>query len=300
MTCRRVPDADADSRLLISPLARRGLHAVPVVWDDPTVDWSSFDLAVVRSCWDYTERRDAFLAWASTVPRLANPAEVLAWNTDKAYLRDLAARGIPVVDTQWVKPGDTWQAPNAPREIVIKPAISLSALDTGRYDLADAEHRVLAEAHVRRLHVEGRTVMVQPYLTAVDTDGEASLIFIDGRFSHAVRKDALLDGPDRGVDRRLAPNGGQSLGPCRPSAEQLALARAALAATPGGAPLLYARVDLIPGPDGRPRILEVELTEPSLYLAHDQGAPERLADAIALRCRSDAVTTTLGDVDRRT
>jgi hypothetical protein len=108
VTCAQVPELDADSRRLLGPLAARGVASEPVVWDDPTVDWAGFDLAVVRSCWDYVPRRSEFLAWARSVPRLANPPEVLAWNTDKRYLQDPADAGVPVVPKASAKCGVGW------------------------------------------------------------------------------------------------------------------------------------------------------------------------------------------------
>jgi hypothetical protein len=285
VTCAELSDADADTRLLIAPLAARGLRAAAVTWDDPAVDWSRFDLAVVRSCWDYSERREEFLAWAARVPRLANPRSVLLWNTDKRYLAELAAKGISVVPTTWLQPGDSWRVPRTGEQRVVKPAVSLAALDTGRYDFSDHEHRRLAYAHVRRLQQAGRVVMIQPYVAHIETEGETSLVFIAGCFSHAVRKAPVLDGPDCGIDRRFVPDGGVDPQPCTPSPAQLDVAERALNAVPGGGrhDLLYARVDVVPGDDGAPLIMEVELTEPHLYLGRVPKAVARLASAIAAR-----------------
>ena len=105
VTCSAVPDLDSDDLLLVAPLADRGIRTAAVVWDDPTVDWASFDLVVLRSSWDYAPRRSEFVAWAQSVPRLVNPADVVTWNTDKSYLVDVAAHGVPVVDTRWIAPG---------------------------------------------------------------------------------------------------------------------------------------------------------------------------------------------------
>jgi len=277
-TCRELPDLAADEVAVREPLAALGISLEAVAWDDPGIDWSAFDLVVLRSTWDYIRRRDEFVAWARAVPRLANPADVVAWNTDKRYLRDLAAVGVPVIPTDWVGPADRWTPPDA-GEWVIKPAVSGGSLDTGRYDATDPGHRELAGAHVARLQAAGRWVMVQPYLPAVDSEGETALLFLGGAFSHAVRKGPLLVGPDHGQDEglfRLEEMTGRE-----PSAAQLALARQALAAVPGEPALLYARVDLIPGPDGSPLLIELELTEPSLFLDHAAGAAQRLATAIA-------------------
>ncbi|MFC6021082.1 RimK family alpha-L-glutamate ligase [Plantactinospora solaniradicis] len=285
ITCAELPELDPDDRLLSAPLAERGISVEPVIWDSAEVDWARYRLAVLRSPWDYPPRRAEFVAWAETVPALANPADLVRWNTDKRYLRELAAAGLPTVPTTWLDPATGWDAPPATGEYVVKPAIGAGSLDTGRYDLADVEHRELALAHVKRLHAAGRQVMVQPYLSAVDTAGETALLFFAGsgglRFSHAVRKGPILVGPDYGTEGLFR---AEQITPRTPGEAELAVAERVLAALPGGPGRpLYARVDLIPGPDGAPVLVELELTEPSLFLAHEPAAPERLADAIAAR-----------------
>ncbi|WP_433311965.1 ATP-grasp domain-containing protein [Micromonospora chersina] len=283
VTCTALPDLDPDDRLALAPLAARGVAAEAVVWDDPAVDWAGYDLVVLRSPWDYALRRDEFVAWARTVPTLVNPADVVAWNTDKRYLAELSAAGVPTVPTAWVEPGADWRPPADTGEYVIKPAVSAGSQDTGRYDLADPEHRELAEAHVRRLSAAGRVTMVQPYLRAVDTDGETALLFLAGpdglAFSHAIRKGPMLTGPDRGVAELYKE---ERIDARTATPEQLDTAEKTLAIVPGGTDrLLYARVDLIPGPDGAPVLVELELTEPSLFVGHADGAPDRLAEAVA-------------------
>ncbi|MGC5052067.1 ATP-grasp domain-containing protein [Micromonospora sp. DT48] len=282
ITCTELADLDDDDRLVLAPLAARGITVDAVVWDDPSVDWARYDLSVLRSPWDYSSRRDEFVAWAARVPRLANPADVVRWNTDKRYLDRLAAAGVPTVPTGWVLPGEPWQPPADHGEYVIKPAVSAGSQDTGRYDLADPEHRDLAVAHVRRLGAADRVAMVQPYLREVDTAGETALLFLAGpaglTYSHAIRKGPMLTGPDEGVEALYKV---EEITPRTAQPAQLAVAAQTLAAVPGGSDrLLYARVDLIPGPDGAPVLVELELTEPSLFLGHADGAAERLADAI--------------------
>lgn len=283
VTCAKLPDLDRDDQLLVPALAARGVHAGAVVWDDPDVDWTGFDLAVLRSPWDYAARRDEFVAWAATVPRLANPADVVVWNTDKRYLSELADAGVPIVPTSWVAAQEVWELPGS-GEWVVKPAISAGSKDTGRYQLGDPAHRRLAGEHVERLRADGRLVMIQPYLSAVDTDGETRLVFLAGAdgsglaFSHAIRKGPMLTGPDSGA-------GGLHMtvesSPRTPSDAELALATQVLAAVPGGAAsLLYARVDVVPGRSGDPVLMELELTEPSLFLGHAPGAADRFAAAI--------------------
>ncbi|MFD0971031.1 ATP-grasp domain-containing protein [Plantactinospora endophytica] len=280
-----MPGLDPDDRLLLPPLAQRGIRAEAAIWDDPDVDWAGYALAVLRSPWDYPTRRAEFVAWTRTVPRLANPADLVRWNTDKRYLRELASAGVPTVPTTWLGPDDDWTLPAEPGEYVVKPVVGAGSLDAGRYDLADAAQRELAGTHVKRLRAAGRWVMVQPYLSAVDTAGETGLLFFAGpdglRFSHAVRKGPMLVGPDYGVDGLFRP---EQITPRTPAAAELAVAERVLAALPSGPDRpLYARVDLIPGPDGAPVLVEVELTEPSLFLGHAPDAADRLADAIAAR-----------------
>ncbi|GGK71543.1 hypothetical protein [Mangrovihabitans endophyticus] len=283
VTCTRMPDLHPDDQGLRAALRARGARVDAVSWDDPAVDWAGYDLAVLRSTWDYTQRRDEFVAWASRVPRLANPAPIVAWNTDKHYLRDLAAAGLPVTPTTFVEPGQRWTAPDS-GVWVVKPAVSAGSLDTGRYEMPGASHA--ATAHVDRLTAAGRTVMVQPYLEAVDTVGETTVLcFPDATgalaYSHGVRKPAMLTGPDGGDPEPWAR---ERIAACTPAPAELAVAERVLAAVPGGTgQLLYARVDLIPGPDGEPLLLELELTEPSLFFDHAPGAADRMADAVLAR-----------------
>jgi len=275
-TCRALPDLDPDDRLLLDPLQRAGVDATAAVWDDPSVDWAAFDLVVLRNTWDYALRRDEFVAWARGVPRLANPADIVAWNTDKRYLRMLALDGVPVVPTTWVEPGDAWTAP-ASGEWVVKPAVSAGSRDTGRYDCADATLRSLAAAHVARLQAAGRLTMVQPYQSTVDSYGETGLLFLRGVYSHAIRKGPMLVGPDGG---RVELYVEEHITPRTPTAAELAVAEAALRAVPGGGSrLLYARVDLFDGGTG-PVVVEVELTEPSLFFRTAEGAAERFTAAV--------------------
>lgn len=291
VTCADVPDLDHDTVGVVEPLKTCGIAATRAVWDDPTLDWDRFDLCVVRSCWDYPFRPAEFLRWLERVPRLANPASVLAWNMHKRYLSDLAAEGVPTVATTWVHPTETWTAPRD-GEWVIKPAMSLAALDTGKYRMDDSMQRKLAVSHVARLQKAGRTVMVQRHLPSVDREGETSLVFIDGRFSHAIRRRAVVRGPDSGLDRRFESPGALDLEPCKPDLCQVLTARHALATVPGGPfRLLYARVDLVDDKRGHPVVMELELIEPQLYLALAPSGAERLAKAIAVHARRARTST---------
>jgi hypothetical protein len=275
------PDLYEDDHPLRDALVERGVAVDAARWDDPAVDWAGYDLAVLRSPWDYPARRDAFVAWAWSVPRLANPADIIEWNTDKHYLSELAAAGLPITPTAFAEPGEAWTPPS-PGEWVIKPTISAGSKDTGRYSLpADLE---LAQAHVTRLTAAGRTAMIQPYLAAVDTAGETSVLCLPDAageltYSHAIRKGALLTGTGE-----RAGEYNEEITTRTPTEAELDIAGRVLAVIPAGAKrLLYARVDLVPGADGAPLLLELELTEPGLFLRYANGAADRLADAILTR-----------------
>jgi hypothetical protein len=282
VTCDLFPGLWDDDFPLRDALRARGVTVDAVRWDDPDADWDAYDLAVIRSTWDYVSRHRQFVDWARRVPRLLNPADTVEWNTDKHYLRDLAAAGVPVTPTDFVAPGATWTPP-AEGEWVIKPTISAGSQDTGRYTLPAQGGQ--AREHVTRLTAAGRTAMIQPYLAAVDQTGETAVLCLPDAggelsYSHAIRKGPMLTGPDVGdIDP-----GDEVITPRTPSPAELATAAKALRAIPGGANrLLYARVDMIAGPDGAPLLVELELSEPSLFLRTNPAAASRLADAVRTR-----------------
>jgi glutathione synthase/RimK-type ligase-like ATP-grasp enzyme len=272
-TCSAFPALAEDDALLRDALSRRGLAVEPVVWDEEAVDWDAYDLVVVRSTWDYAPRRDRFLAWAGKVRGLLNGADVIRWNTDKRYLSELPA----VVPTTFVYPGQAWNPPEG--EYVVKPAVSAGSKDTARYGPRDSDR---SRRHVSELLADGRTAMVQPYLGAVDEHGETALIYFGGEYSHAIRKGQMLrPGELRATDGFYVE---ENIGAREPDAAEVALADRILDSLRWPRhELLYARVDLIPGPDGAPRLLELELTEPSLFLSFSADAAERLAERVVER-----------------
>jgi glutathione synthase/RimK-type ligase-like ATP-grasp enzyme len=276
VTCAELPDADPDDRKVLYPLTRRGIDTDIVVWDDKAVDWDKYQLVVLRSVWDYVRKRDEFVEWAQRVSRLANPADVVRWNTDKRYLLELAKKQLPVVPTTWLEPGDGIVLPSS-GEFVVKPSVGAGSLDTGRYRADDEEQVLAARKQANRLLGQRRRVMVQPYLSEVDTRGENALLYFGGKFSHAVTKGAMLDGPATQIEGLYKP---ERITPYEATAAEKELAERVLAAVPGGPErLLYARVDVIPTKAG-PVVLELELTEPSLFFGHSEGAPERFVDAV--------------------
>ena len=291
VSARAARHLDEDLAPLIAALEEAGADAAVADWDDPGVDWAAFQLALLRSTWDYTQRLAEFLAWAdrtAALTRLENPPAVIRWNTDKHYLRDLVRAGVPCVPTRFVEPGerarhalDGFLREERPAEWVVKPAVGAGSRDAARY--ARGEEGPAAD-HVERLLRGGRSVLLQPYLERVDSEGESALIYLGGRFSHAIRKGPLLR---RGTSPTSALFAQEHITPRTPAPEELQVAERALAALPFAMPL-YARVDLIGSGNGPPCLLELELTEPSLFFAHAPGAAGRLA---ALLCAQRAAAS---------
>ena len=283
VTARGARGLDEDMPPLTAALAAAGAESQIVDWDDPRVEWARFDLVVPRSAWDYAERLPEFLAWAERVAGLTilvNPLAVVRWNTDKHYLGELARAGAPVVPTWYVEPGedagfklDELLAADACRELVVKPAVGAGARDARRHARG---RRAEILAHVGPLLAAQRSVMLQPYLESVDHAGETALMYIDGRFSHAIRKGALLPAGAPSTAGLFAP---EEIVPRTPGADELAAAERILTAAPFER-LAYARVDLLRDVQGRPKLLELELTEPSLFLAHAPGSADRFAAAL--------------------
>jgi hypothetical protein len=301
VTAMAARDLDEDLPPLTQALrAVPGIQISVVNWDDPDADWSQFDVALLRSAWDYSQRLDEFLGWAARVAaltRLLNPLAVVRWNTDKHYLRDLARVGIATVPSEFIEPGedaasaldlfiamhcDAAPSPSTPGagagskepEFVVKPAIGAGSRDAQRYGRSE---RDAALAHAVRLLDARRSVLLQPYLDRVDEHGETALIFFSGRFSHAIRKGPLLrrgEGPTRALFAE------EDITARKPTDDELRVALRTLGAIPFAKPLLYARVDLIHDADGAPRVLELELTEPSLFFDHAAGSATRFAEEI--------------------
>ena len=291
VTARAARGLDEDDPPLHLALRAAGCEAQSVEWDDAAVDWGAFDVALLRSAWDYAERISEFLAWverASRLTRVLNPPAVVRWNTDKHYLARLSAVGVATVPSTFIEPYD--DAPKVVQqfleaqttaELVIKPAVGAGSRDTQRHRRTES---AAAVAHARRLLAANRSVLLQPYLSRVDRDGETALMFFEGRFSHAIRKGPLLPPGGAATTGLFAP---ETITPRVPGADELELAQRVVTAIPFD-PLLYARIDLIRDDEGTPRLLELELTEPSLFLAHAAGSAERFTAALLRRSREGA------------
>ena len=269
ITYAGMPELCSDDRLLLEALERRGLRVRVVVWDDASVDWSASALAVVRSTWDYFHKPDAFLRWVREVSSrttLVNSAPIVAWNHHKRYLRDLSERGVAVVPTAYAARGAATTltevvAHNGWREIVVKPCISGSSHLARRFDNGTSPE---AQAHLDRI-VATQDAMIQPYLPQVEREGERSLIYVGGAFSHAIRKAPFSPGVVGGEDKETL---------VEASAEEIAFGRNALAQA--AEPTVYARVDIVPV-DGRSLLMELELIEPALHFRLAPGSADRFA-----------------------
>ncbi len=273
-----------EDKPLLEALTDLGAEVSVLSWTAPDVDWAAFDATVIRSTWDYPAHRTEFLAWADSVPRLHNPAPVIRANSDKRYLAALQQAGLPVVPTAFFAPTEQVVLPGA-GEYVVKPSVGAGSRGAGRFEAGTAAVAAQALEHAAQLQQAGRTVMVQPYVTGVDSTGETALIFIDGRFSHAICKSAMLPPGSRYGLQTEQLYIVESISARTPSAAELEVGEQVLAALHAelrddvAGPLLYARIDLLPGADG-PVLVEAELTEPSLFLPHGEGAGHRLARAI--------------------
>lgn len=276
-TCAELPRLTPDDQLLLPALERRGLRAVPAVWDDPAFDWAAVRLVVIRSTWDYTTRRAEYLAWAervAAVTLLRNPLPIVRWNTHKAYLEDFARRGLPVVPTACFGVGArvdlaALMAERNWRDVVIKPAVSATARETIR--LADIGFDA-AQAHLDRL-LPREDMLVQPFLARIESEGELSVLFISDSYSHAIRKRPVPG------DYRAQDEFGGSMELVTPAPDETQLASSVLATV--GAPMLYARIDLMRDDAGALCLSELELVEPMLYFRQHPPAADRLAAAIA-------------------
>jgi hypothetical protein len=295
--CPQLVAGDGDDEGLIGALRRRGLFAGWLSWDDP--ETARADVVILRATWDYAERLDEFLSWTTTVRHLLNPPAVVAWNSDKRYLLDLARRGVPIVPSALFAPGEDVALP-AGREVVVKPSVGAGSIGSQRFTDPAAALR-----HAASLQEQGRSVLVQPYDARVERDGETALVFLGGRASHAFTKGAVL--PPAGRTPELDATGSfalETLTPAEPDFElwdvgfdALSAAAAQLGISAGE--LLYARVDVIGGIDD-PRLLELELIEPSLgWRQLDPDTRERQLREFALSVESALERLGLGPLSHR-
>lgn len=265
VTFSKMPDLDPDDRLLADALGQRGHICNAAVWDDPSVDWSRAGTCVLRSTWDYHLKYEQFLFWVETVSAsttLWNPGDLIKWNSNKKYLLDLEEQGAPITPTVLFSPGD--KPPTLPSwtDLIVKPVVGLAThgvrkVKNGSPELA----AILADAN--------GTQMIQPYLKSVSEYGERALIFIGGKYSHAVQKAPF---------QSLQAAGRAGEKPIEATPDEVATATDILKLIHTAH--IYARVDLVRDVDNKPVLLELELVEPSLFLAMHRPAASALAEAL--------------------
>lgn len=293
--CPALPEGDGDDDGLVAALRGRGLHARWLSWDDP--ESLDADLVILRATWDYIDRLDEFLAWTGRVRNLVNAPRVVAWNTDKRYLADLADAGVATVPSRFFAPGESIRLPRG--EVVVKPAIGVGSVGALRFsDPAEAR------AHAAALQAQGRTVLVQPYDARIQ-DGETALVFLGGRPSHAFTKGPILPPPGQApVFDESGTYAEETLTPADPDFEVWDVGHAALRAAAAHlgmdvAELLYARVDVI-GDRGDAHVLELELVEPSLgWRQLDEKTRSRQQREFALEVESALERFGLGPLSHR-
>ncbi len=275
VTCRNVPEPDPDAAPLSEALAAAGIVSEWVAWEDAGRGETGAEMTVLRSCWNYPQHREAFLDWAertASASRLWNPLSVVRWSTHKRYLLELEQDGVPIVPTVLLPRGSTTRLTeildeNGWSEVVIKPAVSAASFKTRRFDPTELD---VGQAHVREL-LEDQDVLIQRYLSSVENYGERALVWIDGELTHAVRKTARFEGEDESVSAvavEITP-------------DEAALACRVLKAVKSS--LLYARIDVAPGSDGKPVLMELELVEPSLFFLQCSSALDRFVSGIRRR-----------------
>ena len=275
-------DFVSDADLGVPPLQVLGWDVEFVSWRDASANWNDFDAVYLCTPWDYPEDPDAFLgvleAIDSSRARLVNGLDLVRWNLDKTYLRVIEEQGGAIVPTRWITApgvGDIRASLEVfgSGSIVVKPVIGANAVDTFvvREDAGDAELESVAATFA------GRRAMVQPYIESVETEGEYSLFFFSGEYSHAIRKV-----PAAGDFRVQEEHGADILSASAP--DDLVAAAATIVGLVEPKPV-YARADFVRGSDGRYLLLELELIEPSLYLRTNPGSGERFARAFDAHLR---------------
>jgi len=268
-----------DDELAIGPLAAIDWQVSTVYWGQTEIPWSEFDAAVIRSTWDYWNDVPAFLDVLARINRetlLANPLDLVHWNLAKTYMRDLEGKGIGIVPTLWP---DALQAESMAHffeqmdtgELVVKPVVGANGEDAFRISISDSPERLERIAGCFR----GRDCMVQRFMPAILGEGEYSLFYFNGEFSHAI-----LKVPAESEFRSQEEHGAQ-IRTVKP--EELLLTRAGDALKTLEPMPLYARIDFVRDEEGDFALMELELIEPSMYLRMDPEAPKRFARAIDQR-----------------
>lgn len=276
VTCSTKPDFASDDLPVVDMLRSKGVEVQPLPWDGESDQWNSFDLVVIRSCWNYHLHPEKFIQWLDQVEsqkvKLFNSAKTVRWNLHKGYLKELEQKGVPLPETIWLKKGKganlsqlitgkNWE------KAVVKPAISATAFNTFLVSRAEANQQQLKFAE----QLQRADTLIQKFMPEVQQEGEWSLIFFDKKFSHAVikrpaAKDFRVQNDFGGTAELASP---------RPFVLEQALKILSLI----DEPLLYTRVDGVVS-NNQFLLMELELIEPMLFLADGKDAAKRFAEVI--------------------
>ena len=250
---------------------KRGLQLKEVCWDDSHANWADFELAIIGTTWDYWQRHDLFLQTLESIEtktRLCNSSAMVRWNSNKRYLIELAARGAKLIPTEWIQNPTKAAIENAFAVLGCDDMVVKRQIGAG----ADGQHRLKRGDVIPDLN---RPMMAQPFFPSIKTEGEMSLIYIDGQFSHALIKRAVAG------DYRIQSSYGGTEQPYDPSQKDLAMAKSVLDVL-DEVPL-YGRVDMLRGESGELYLMELELIEPYLYPVEGPGLGSQLAEAVKRR-----------------
>ncbi|RNC82376.1 MAG: hypothetical protein ED559_11520 [Phycisphaera sp.] len=266
-----MPEPDPDQQLMLDLLEGSGLDVSLDAWDDESVDWSRFDLCVLRSTWNYHARPDSFIEWcegAAGASRLKNSVDVVRWNIHKAYLLELESEGLPIVPTAILKRGDEHQlqavcGERGWNDVVVKPCVSAGSANTRRFGIEQFD---AGELFLRELASE-RDVMIQPFMKSVEAGGERAAIMLGGELTHAIEKAPRFHDDDESVSEAKEVTG-----------IECEMLESALKCVPGD--VLYARLDTMKGDNGELLISELEIIEPSLFLLQSDRAQRAFVRAI--------------------
>jgi glutathione synthase/RimK-type ligase-like ATP-grasp enzyme len=276
---------EEENNLLLQYLQQKGLDIQKEIWNDPKVDWAAYDLAVLKAPWDYFDKYEEFVNWLNKLEqlnvRLLNPVQTVQWNSDKHYLQEIAEAGLEVIPTIFIEKGeqpeltDYFEKLNS-EQIIIKPAVSGGAKNTFALKREDIE---AAKANIYEL-LQSEAFMAQPFIEQIKEEGEWSLVFFNGKFSHCLLKKA------KSGDFRVQHVHGGSVHPMPASEEMLHIAQQYVDKFAQGC--LYARVDGVMI-DGTFSLMELELIEPFLYLDSSQNGFENYFEALQKMMKKELV-----------
>src|SRR3984957_17129855 len=279
VTCRAHPGLPEDDQFLLAALERRGMRHRVALWDDPDVDWGDSPVTLVRAAWDSHLNPPGFIAWLDRLGSqsyLLNTTSLMKWNFDKQYLVELREKGQNVVPTAILTSASEVAISQALQqipavEIVVKPRFGADAYGVTRLP---PKPEAIA-AHFERFGANGG-LLIQPFIPGIELERERSLVFIGGRFSHALYRNPFGSGPTRQTPDNIH----------TPTPEELSYCRELLGSLPR---LAYARVDLIPL-NGRPALMELEIIDPSLFFKAQPSAADALAAEVQAALEQSAPT----------